>query len=52
LAAELSRRFGAEVDLVEGARGAFEIKVDGQLVFSKTTEGRFPEVGEIITHFQ
>jgi selT/selW/selH-like putative selenoprotein len=51
LAAELEKRFGAKVKLVEGARGAFEVSVDGRLVFSKTETRRFPENDEIFAHF-
>jgi selT/selW/selH-like putative selenoprotein len=40
------------VELVRGSRGAFEVKVDGRLVFSKAEAGRFPEPDEIFAHFQ
>lgn len=42
-----SRIGGAEVELVKGGRGVFEISLDGELVFSKTASGRFPEEHEI-----
>jgi selT/selW/selH-like putative selenoprotein len=48
----LQQRFGAQVELIEGARGAFEVRVDGHLIFSKTSEGRFPKLDELITHLQ
>ena len=35
-----------EVDLVEGARGAFEVYRDEELVFSKLSLGRFPSSDE------
>jgi selT/selW/selH-like putative selenoprotein len=44
----LEKKAGAEVDLVSGARGAFEVRVDGELVFSKLAEGRFPSEEEIL----
>jgi len=31
-----------------GAKGAFEVLVDGKLVFSKLKENRFPEPYEIV----
>ena len=31
-----------------GAKGAFEVLVDGKLVFSKLKEGRFPEPFEVL----
>lgn len=29
--------------------GVFEVTVDGQLVFSKKQEGRFPELEEVLS---
>jgi selT/selW/selH-like putative selenoprotein len=40
-------KYGAEVDLVKGTSGVFEITVDGRLAFSKKQLGRFPEDAEI-----
>lgn len=34
--------------LVASAGGAFEVSVDGDLIYSKLQMGRFPEDGEII----
>lgn len=51
--AELTKRFEDEVPgllsyvLVKGDRGVFDVKVDGQLVFSKAKTGRFPMLGEV-----
>jgi len=39
----------AEVELVESSGGAFEVTVDGRLVFSKLQQGRFPAYREIPT---
>ena len=41
------KALGAEVELVKGANGAFEITVDGQLAFSKNQLHRFPEDSEL-----
>jgi selT/selW/selH-like putative selenoprotein len=38
---------GADVELVPGVGGAFEITVDGKLMFSKKQIGRFPTDEEI-----
>lgn len=43
----LQDRYGAEVELVPGVGGAFEITADGRLVFSKKQTGRFPTDEEI-----
>ena len=40
-------KFGAEVELVKGGGGVFEITVDGRLAFSKKALGRFPSEEEI-----
>jgi selenoprotein W-related protein len=37
-----------EVALVKGDRGVFDIRADGELIFSKKTAGRFPTHAEII----
>jgi selenoprotein W-related protein len=38
-----------EIKFIEGSGGAFEVKKDGQLIFSKREKGRFPESDEIIS---
>jgi selT/selW/selH-like putative selenoprotein len=35
--------------LIKGSRGAFEVAVDGDVLFSKHQMGRFPDPGEIAT---
>lgn len=37
----------ARVRLIESSGGAFEVEVDGQLVFSKLRLHRHPEPGEV-----
>jgi selT/selW/selH-like putative selenoprotein len=44
----LQDKYGAEVDLVPGVGGVFEITVDGRLAFSKKQTGRFPTDEEIV----
>ena len=46
--AELSSRDGVEATATPGRKSQFDVLVDGQLVFSKQREGRFPEHDEII----
>jgi selenoprotein W-related protein len=48
LAAELKRTLKADTELVAGHGGVFEITVDGNLLFSKKSQGRFPEEGEVL----
>lgn len=47
---ELEGKFGNKLHcaLHRGAGGAFEVLVDGELVFSKLATGRFPARGEIV----
>jgi selenoprotein W-related protein len=47
---ELRNAFGAEaeVELVAGSGGVYEISVDGRNIFSKKQQGRFPDDGEIV----
>jgi selT/selW/selH-like putative selenoprotein len=33
--------------LKKGASGAFEVRLDGELIFSKRESGRFPDSGEV-----
>jgi selenoprotein W-related protein len=47
LAASLKREFGVDAELIRGTGGVFDVRVDGQLVFSKHDLGRFPEDGEV-----
>jgi selenoprotein W-related protein len=35
------------VTLVPGTGGVFEVRVDGAMVWSRATEGRFPEIKEL-----
>jgi selenoprotein W-related protein len=37
----------AEVALVPGTGGVFEVRVDGQTVWSREAEGRFPELKDL-----
>jgi selT/selW/selH-like putative selenoprotein len=43
---------GVTVELIESGGGAFEIRREGKLVFSKLKLGRFPENEEIIEKLQ
>ena len=45
--AELLAQDGHDARAVEGARSQFDVLADGELVFSKQREHRFPEYDEI-----
>jgi predicted Rdx family selenoprotein len=38
-----------EAEAVSGEKSQFDVLADGNLIFSKQKEGRFPEYGEIIS---
>ena len=43
----MEQKYGAEVELVPGVGGVFEITVDGRLAYSKKQTGRFPTDEEV-----
>ena len=48
MAADIKKKFGIEPELIAGSGGVFDVKVDGNLIFSKKAAGRFPESAEIL----
>ena len=38
---------GISASIVEGAKSQYDVLADGELIFSKQKEGRFPEFSEI-----
>jgi selT/selW/selH-like putative selenoprotein len=48
LGADIEQHTGVRPVLQPGARGSFEVKVDGKLIFSKLELNRFPEHKEIL----
>ncbi len=46
--AALIDALGAEVELVKGRGGVFDVVADGQQVFSKHEVNRFPENDEVV----
>lgn len=55
LASELLSRWAPimrTVELQSGASGRYEISLDGELLFSKKAEGRFPRPGEVASLFE
>ena len=43
----IKEKYGIDSRLIEGSGGAFEVRIDGTLVFSKLKQFRFPEEDEI-----
>ena len=46
--AAIRKATGHEVEVSAGDRGIFDVHADGELVFSKHAEGRFPSENEIL----
>jgi len=44
----LSRELGIDAELVRGDRGVFDVTVDGAVIFSKHSAGRFPDEAVLI----
>lgn len=47
MAAELEDKFSEDSQLIKSSGGVFEVEDKGQLIFSKSKTGRFPEDDEI-----
>ncbi len=47
MADEIQQRFELTSRLIKGSGGVFDVRVDGQLVFSKHETGQFPDPGEV-----
>ena len=45
---ELQNKFSADVEILEGSGGVFEVELNGNSVFSKKELGRFPNENEVI----
>lgn len=45
---ELKKKFEAEIELVAGSNGVFDVSLDGNMIYSKFEEGRFPQTDNIV----
>jgi len=41
-----------DVQLITGSKGVFDVTVDGDLIYSKKTEGRHAAPGEVLERFK
>ena len=46
---EIKKEIDAEIELVAGSGGVFDISMDGRMIFSKFEQGRYPQPDEIIS---
>jgi selT/selW/selH-like putative selenoprotein len=49
LGKQLEDELGAEIGLISGSGGVFEVHADGKNIFSKKQLNRFPYEGEIVS---
>ena len=47
MADDIEKQLGKRPELIRGKDGVFEVELDGELVYSKKSTGRFPEPGEV-----
>lgn len=47
VAAEVQAAYGVEATLVRDKGGVFQVRRDGEIVYDKADEHRFPEEGEV-----
>ena len=52
MAAELEKSVHFKATLIPGAGGIFDVKRDGELIYTKSESGRFPEAGEVTAILQ
>jgi len=45
---EIQNKFSADVEILEGSGGVFEVELNGDSIFSKKKLGRFPNENEVI----
>ena len=48
----LKKKFGADIELVAGSNGVFDVAADGKIIFSKFKQGRYPQPEEIVKLIQ
>ena len=48
MAEAIKNEFGIDCELIKGGGGIFDVRVSGQLIYSKADTGRFPEHHEVL----
>ena len=48
----LKKNLGADIELVAGSNGIFDVAADGIMIFSKVKQGHFPQPEEIVKLIQ
>ena len=45
---ELKKNLGADIELIAGSNGVFDISLDGTMIYSKFEKGRFPQTEDVL----
>ena len=48
----MKKNLGADIELIAGSNGIFDITLDGNMIYSKLEQGRFPQPDDIIELIQ
>ncbi|MGB2984383.1 MAG: Rdx family protein [Phycisphaerae bacterium] len=48
MAGAIKKQFGVDAKIIKGAGGVFDVRVDGESIWSKHHTGRFPEHHEVL----
>ncbi len=49
MAAAIKKKTQVDPELIKGRGGVFDVRLDGELIYSKHETGRFPEDAEVLT---
>ncbi|GJM26931.1 MAG: hypothetical protein DHS20C16_33460 [Phycisphaerae bacterium] len=52
LAADIKKEIGVDCEMIAGGGGIFDVKVNGEMVYSKHQTGEFPEHPPLIKQIQ
>lgn len=52
MAAKIKDKLGVDAELIEGERGIFDVRADGDLVFSKYEVDDFPDEDALVSELQ
>lgn len=52
MAADIKKNLGVDCEMIPGGGGIFDVKVNGDLVYSKHQTGEFPEHRPLIKKIQ
>lgn len=48
MAAAIKKKFNVDAEMIKGGGGIFDVKLNGDLIYSKKQTGRFPTDNEVL----